>query len=526
MKKRKTFTYITAGLLMVVLTAANTGCKQKTETTQEFSFEGYPVKSDIKLTYWSGLSGNLRESTDSLGTTPFAKKLQEETGVEIEFLHPTQLMEKEELNLLLASGNLPDIIQYDWYNTLGGPESAISGGYIQPLNDLIAQEAPNLKSYLEQHPEVDKMVKTDEGHYYVFPFIRGDESLCVSKGLMLRSDWLAELGLLVPETVEEWTQVLRAFRDEKGAKIPYAASNIEVFTGGFGTQPEYYLEDGQIRYGPMQPEYLDYLRMMRQWYEEGLIDKNIATTSETEMRAAIYSGSGGATYGWLSSTMESYIRDMQKTEPAFLLVAAPFPAEEKGEIPEFGDRDSIYTSQSSAAITTSCKSPRLATRFLDYGYSEQGKILNNFGIEHESFVIKDGKRVYTDKILNNPDGFSAGKALAFYARSSYSGPFVQEKEHADMFYTLPCQQEAVRVWAANQAQQHMVPHICATASESYEIGTIDDELRRYRKEMTMKYIMGVEPLESFELFQQGLRERGIERALEIRQIQYQRYQKR
>lgn len=247
---------------------------------------------------------------------------------------------------------------------------------------------------MQQHPEVDKMVKTDEGHYYVFPFIRGDESLCISKGLMLRGDWLSELGLSVPETVEEWTQVLRAFLDKKGAKIPYAASNIDVFTGGFGTQPEYYLEDGQIRYGPMQPEYLDYLRVMRQWYEEGLIDKNIATTSETESRAVIYSGNGGATYGWLSSTMESYIKDMQKTDPNFTLVAAPFPAKGKGEIPEFGDRDSIYTSQSSAAITTSCKSPRLAARFLDYGYSEQGRILNNFGIENESFTVQDEKRVY------------------------------------------------------------------------------------------------------------------------------------
>lgn len=526
MKKRNALFYITAALITLVLAAANVGCKQKTDTSQEFSFQGYPVKSDIKLTYWSGLNGNLQGSTNSLGNTPFAKKLQEETGVEIEFLHPGQFMEQEELNLMLASGNLPDMIQYDWYNTLGGPESAISSGYIQPLNDLIAEEAPNLSAYLQQHPEVDKMVKTDEGHYYVFPFIRGDESLCVSKGLMLRGDWLSELGLGVPETVEEWTQVLRAFRDKKGAKIPYAASNIDVFAGGFGTQIEYYLEDGQIKYGPMQPEYLDYLRMMKQWYDEGLIDKNIATTSDTEIREVIYNGNGGATYGWLSSTMGSYMVEMQTVDPAFSLVAAPFPATEKGAIPEFGDRDHIYTSQSSAAITTSCKSPRLAARFLDYGYSEQGRILNNFGIENESFTVQDGKKVYTDKILHNPDGLSAGKALALYARSSYSGPFVQEKEFAEMFYTMPCQQEALRIWAENHAQQHMVPHICATASESYEIGTIDEELRRYRKEMTMKYIMGVEPLERFSLFQQGLQERGIQRALEIRQLQYGRYQER
>ena len=42
------------------------------------------------------------------------------------------------------------------------------------------------------------MVKTDEGHYYAFPFIRGEAGLCYTVGGFIRQDWLDELGLEVP----------------------------------------------------------------------------------------------------------------------------------------------------------------------------------------------------------------------------------------------------------------------------------------------------------------------------------------
>ena len=105
---------------------------------------------------------------------PFFKELMKKTGVTIEFIHPSQGQESESLNLLLASGYLPDLIENNWYGFTGGPEKALSDGYILPLNDVFKQYSPNLNKYLSDNPEIDKMVKTDAGKYYVYPFIRGD----------------------------------------------------------------------------------------------------------------------------------------------------------------------------------------------------------------------------------------------------------------------------------------------------------------------------------------------------------------
>lgn len=117
---------------------------------------------------------------------------------------------------MLASGELPDMLEYNFFNFPGGPEKAIKDGYILELNDLIDKYAPNYKKYLQEHPEVEKMVKTDKGSYYSFPFIRGDESLLTFQGPVIRKDWLDELGLPVPETIDEWTTALKAFKEKKG----------------------------------------------------------------------------------------------------------------------------------------------------------------------------------------------------------------------------------------------------------------------------------------------------------------------
>lgn len=66
------------------------------------------------------------------------------------------------------------------------------------------------------------MIKTDDGNYFAFPFIRGEDKLCYTVGGFVRQDWHEELGMEVPTTVDEWHDVLTAFKEEKGAEAPLA----------------------------------------------------------------------------------------------------------------------------------------------------------------------------------------------------------------------------------------------------------------------------------------------------------------
>lgn len=94
-------------------------------------------------------------------------------GVPILFSEVSATQAKESFSVMLASGNLPDIIEYNWLDGVsGGPENALKDGYILRLNELIDRHAPNLKKYLQEHLDIDKLEKTDTETIMHFRFLK------------------------------------------------------------------------------------------------------------------------------------------------------------------------------------------------------------------------------------------------------------------------------------------------------------------------------------------------------------------
>ncbi|MDR3193294.1 MAG: hypothetical protein LBT87_09540, partial [Treponema sp.] len=92
----------------------SSGAAGETTTTPVGS---YPLKTDVTLSYWLNLNVNISPHYSNLGETPFAKGLQERTGVKVNYLHPPTgaNADREQLNLMIADGtNLPDLLEYNW----------------------------------------------------------------------------------------------------------------------------------------------------------------------------------------------------------------------------------------------------------------------------------------------------------------------------------------------------------------------------------------------------------------------------
>lgn len=495
----------------------------------------YPMEKGDKLTYWAELTTNVSINWSNLGDTPFGKGLMENTGAEIEFLHPPAGQTKEQFSLILADGNLPDLMEYNWtVDYPGGPEKAIKDGVILPLNDIFAKYCPNIVAYLKEHPEVDKAIKTDEGHYYVFPFVRGDEGLLKTIGLMIRQDWLTELGLEVPTTIDEWHEVLTAFKEKKGIPAPYTFEYTmpqllaaDPFTYAFGTTRSFYLGDDQkVHFGAAEEGYKQYLATMAQWYAEGLIDPDIATLKLDQVSAKMTNGESGASAGQAGSRMGTWTFAARANNPEFELVACPFPTLEKGQSPEYGFTDIPFSGRCSVAITTSCKDIERAARLLDYGYGEAGHIYYNFGNEGVSFEWKDDYPTYTDLVMKNPDGMPIAQAMSSYVRGNYNGPFVQDVRYVEQYYTLPEQRDTIKVWGATNGAAHTLPAITPTSDESKEFSSIMNEINTYRDEMTLKFIFGQESLDNFDTYVKNIEAMGLDRALEIQNAALERYNAR
>lgn len=252
-------------MMALLMCLALCSCDDKKEGVKTgIDLSEYPIKTDVELSYWVYLHGNISSQFPSKGDTEFSKELQKRTGVKVKYIHPAGGQTVESFNLLAASGDLPDIVEHGWINLVsGGPQGAIQNGTILPLNDLIKEYAPNLTKYLKENPEIDKMIKTDDGSYYAFPFIRGDEKLYVSYGPIVRADWLKELGLDKPVTTDDWEKMLIAFRDKKGATAPLSAGTDPTATNAMfalvGAKTDFYVEDGTVHFGVTDEGFKDAL---------------------------------------------------------------------------------------------------------------------------------------------------------------------------------------------------------------------------------------------------------------------------
>lgn len=475
-----------------------------------------------KLKCWMPLTSNMALYTSNFGDTELAKELQKRTGVEVEFVHPPQGQENEKFSILITSKSLPDIIEYNWINYPGGPAKAIKEGVITDIAKY-RDKAVNLFKYLDDHEEVYKMASTDDNEVFSFPFIRGDESLGFSTGLVVRGDWLEELGLELPETIDEWETVLRAFKDKKGAQAPYSSTNTALFASAFDTTEGYYVEDGKVKYGPLDPQFKDYIVTMNKWYREGLIDQSFTTLDGKGKEANILNGYSGAAAASIGSGIGNWMASA--TIEGYSLEGTPFPVPEKGKRAKFGVYQHLVTpsGRSFDAITTSCKNVDAAIKFLDYGYSEEGRMLYNFGIEGVSYEMKDGYPTYTEQITKNPEGRSMTVALSNYARSYDAGPFVQDKRYMEQYAKLPQQKRAWEIWSNTDAPLHTIPNLYVKNEELNEYAQKNTDIDTYASEMIMRFIIGAEPIENYDDMIAQMHSRGIDRVIEIRQSAYDRY---
>lgn len=502
--------------------AVSCGNKDSGQTEGKASYgEGYPIQTDKTLDYWTDIPAS--QDYKSYRDQPFYKGLMERTGVDLNISFASAGQGTEAFNLLMASGDLPDLIAHPWTTVSGGPSKYISEKYIQPLNDPIEKYAPNLSKYLDEHPEIAKMIKTDEGDYYGFPFIRDDERLTTYRGPVTRKDWLDRLGAEPPETIDEWESLLRQYK-EMGVESPLCAgTELLYFASAFGTWPEYYIQDGKVVYGRATKEYEAFLTRMRQWYAEGLIeadlgsiDANIINTKMTTGKGGIALGSGGLIGTWLSAG--------KAADPDYDLVALKWPVLNKGGKSEFAFKENVYNGFS-AAISAACKDVELAARFLDYAYSEEGRYYYNFGIEGESYTMVDGYPTFTQAMYDYKSN-DLGAGISRYIGSMTQNPCIQDYRMYEQRMQTQEQKDAIDLWAQTNMAEHLLPPVLPTSDESQEIANLNNAVLTYTDEMFFKFLLGKESLDNFDAYVDQLNQMGLPRVLELMQASYTRYQAR
>jgi len=461
----------------------------------------YPLKEKVTLTMATLESAVISAHADDLMETPFGKAWQEATGVEIDL---EVFADSTALNLMYASGELPDIILAPFSGYSGGVDNAIRDQVIQPITDYMAY-APDLQAVLDGNEYWKKCATTADGDIVGFPFIRGSEEILSPAGLIYRQDYLDAVGMEVPDTADEFYAVLKAFKEKLNIEYPFSVSKAwltgyglekGVMTSPFGlVNSSWYQVDGTIHFGAAEPQYKEVLAFLNKLYKEKLLDNNFSTVSFENMGANLMNDDTGVVLSAMQSGLGNYEAAMEDSEN-FALVPGKSLVAKDGDTPMYGHYDFALNGYY-AVITPSCKNIEAAVQFLNYGYTEAGSNLFNFGIEGETFNMEDGKPVFTDVILNNEYGWTIQEAMAQYTLSWHAGPFVQSKDVLQI-NTYDSQKLALERWAAHDAKNYNVPNLSVASEDLSQYTRLMSDINTYVGEMTIKYIMGEKSLNDFE----------------------------
>lgn len=498
-----------------------------------------------KLSYWVKMdSTKIAPTTDNYGTIECYQVMMEKTGIDVEFIHPPVGQETDAFSLMISGGEYPDLVHYDWGNAVsGGPDKAIEDGVIVELTELIEKYCPNLTAFLEKYPEIKATMTTDSGNIYcfpnVYPYFQEDVAIMCNRGIQIRADWLAELNLEAPETVAQWYQVLQAFK-AKGTtadgspivplvsrKLSEKTSVIRTFANAWnGLDYDFYVDNGIVKYGPLEADYREYLATMHQWYQEGLIAPEFSTYSGKEHDALITTGQAGAWLSGLGAGMGVYITALGGDDSK--IAGISFPVLNSGDTPKYNGADNYPFIGLGIAVTSKCKDLEAACKWLDYHYSEEGSRLLNWGIEGVSYEMDEqGLPQLTELITKNPEGLSADVALGKYAMVSQLEAFAKDdRVEAVRMWNWNAQEAASGVWNQTDFSYRFPPTVTQTAEEGAELAAILSDITTYRDEGVIKFILGTESLDNYDRFVETIKNMDIDRAIEIKQQAYDRLQER
>lgn len=212
--------------------------------------------------------------------------IREVTGYNVQWAIQPRDGAVEKLNLLMASGDTPDIIQ----TSTSIYSQFVKQGVLAPLDDAIAEHGEGLMSLV---PEQTWFAVRSEGAVYAVPM---PQNMQVMNGLYARVDWLERLGLPVPTTLDEFYEVLVAIdgaSEIDGDPIPYTAAGLAGLApimGAFGVAVEYPLVDGRVVGAMASENARDFLEFASKLYREGLIDAEFVVNKGANVTERLVNG--------------------------------------------------------------------------------------------------------------------------------------------------------------------------------------------------------------------------------------------
>ena len=227
---------------------------------------------------------------------------------------------KQKFNAAIASGEIPDIADVDKSDL----KRLVEADLLVDLKPYIDEYASDyLKNLIASAGDSAIKACTIDGVQYGLPYL--DCDLETAQMLWLRQDWMDELGLEAPKTLDDLKAILTAFKEHAGeGSVGLALSSdlfgnqfdIKGWSNAYKAYPGYWIDDGSggLTYGSTTPEMKEALGSLAQLYEEGLIDPEFYVNDTQKANESLVNGKCGAMYGFHASSLD-FLQSVVNADP-------------------------------------------------------------------------------------------------------------------------------------------------------------------------------------------------------------------
>jgi putative aldouronate transport system substrate-binding protein len=350
-----------------------------------FSRTGFaePKATSFRVLFDFNLDPKGMSLTDNL----YTRYIREKTGVQINMESPGTSAYVNKLNIMMASGDYPDAFMTNFRETI---LQYAGDGMLTNLTSYIrnTRKYPNFKNM----PSEAWTPVSDKGKIWAFPYNRQD---AFNQVVYVKKEWMKRLGLQTPKTIEEFYQVLKAFRekdpDGNGKKDTYGllvnnqlSYGARIFQSAFDAS-SYKIIGGKVTPPEITPQYKEYLKFMNRLVKEGIVDQEFPLVSNPIYREKIKTGKYGMTSNfWHGNQLPEYVANKVNQ----VWEALPLPVGKNGKPSCF-----VYdrVNRHYIGIPKGTKNVDLLMKMFNWVLSAEGTRFTYLGVENKEYRLDNGK---------------------------------------------------------------------------------------------------------------------------------------
>lgn len=548
--KRKFLSLVLACAMMISLLGAcsskepkDNASPNKSGTSTTVNEAGvFPiVKEKITLRVMTGTN----PAVEDFDTNAFTKYFEEKTNIHVEW----EIATAEKLNLALASGDLPDVIMT---MDVTPEQQALYGeqGVLLPLNDYIDKYGVNTKKMFKESPLVEPTITSADGNIYALPAPNECYHCSMRQKLWIYEPWLKELKLDMPTTIDEFYEVLKAFKTKDPNKngiadeIPFSGAPQMSQSSTLTTSIENFLMNS-FTYAPYSRMYVndedkvdvpfnkdgwkEGLKFLHKLYDEGLMDPQSLTRDPAQL-VQLGENPGVPILGAASGPNMSVLTQFNGASGRWKEYVAVPPLKGPDGV-QLTQYDPYQVAPGKFVITNKANNPEAAFRFADALYDREITLRSTIGEpdvdwrwSKEGEIGLNGKpAVYKDMsqfgVTQNKHWSQTG--IAYRPNSLRLGAVADADNPLEsiLYDETKNKYEPYRVKV-----ETVLPPLNFTVDQSQELADLSKTIYDYTNEMMARFIIGDANIDSgWEEYISTLEGMNLARYLEIYQEAYESY---